>query len=428
MLQMHQESKQFKTTVNSHHILHILLFDLSIYGHHPAYIRHLLNYWNQQALAGHLTVLVSPRFFLEHADVIEFGKQLDSKKIQFLAITEAEEAHLKLRTNGVNRNIRNFQEWQLLCKYTRQLQVDHALVMYYDTYQYYLALNFNPPCLVSGIYFRPTFHYKHFSNNAISFKEGLKIYWEKLVLSRVLKNSKLYTLFSLDPFVTKYVNPDVKHSKLVYLPDPVELHQESNTALQNLREQLGIEPNRKLFLIFGALTERKGINQLLDALALLSPDFCEQLAVVMIGEASASYRQHIEARIQDLVQHHPIQIVRHYQFIPEEDVQKYFQTADVVLAPYQQHVGMSGILIQAAAAQKPVLSSDYGLMGELVKQYQLGLAVNSTQPRAIAEGIQEILYSKDLVSNVLKMQQFADQNSASQFASVIFNRLMQVNG
>jgi glycosyltransferase involved in cell wall biosynthesis len=98
--------------------------------------------------------------------------------------------------------------------------------------------------------------------------------------------------------------------------------------------------------------------------------------------------------------------------------------ADVILAPYQRHVGMSGILLLAAAAQKPVLSSNYGLMGEIVRRYELGLTVDSTEPKEIAKGLTRFLVEdSDKLCDRAKMKSFAEQNSAEEFARVIFEHL-----
>ena len=83
---------------------------------------------------------------------------------------------------------------------------------------------------------------------------------------------------------------------------------------------------------------------------------------------------------------------------------------------------MSGILNLAAAKQKPVISSDYGLMGELVGQYGLGVTVDSTDPQKIAGGIERILALTDADYNSLKVKQFAELNSAERFAQIIFER------
>jgi glycosyltransferase involved in cell wall biosynthesis len=120
----------------------------------------------------------------------------------------------------------------------------------------------------------------------------------------------------------------------------------------------------------------------------------------------------------------PIQIVECYDFVRDEDVSGYFELADIVLAPYQRHVGMSGILLLAAAAGKPVLSSNYGLMGELVRRYHLGLTVNSTILSEITEGLVRcLLEAPEGLGDRTKMRSFVEQNSAKHYASTIFQYL-----
>lgn len=113
------------------------------------------------------------------------------------------------------------------------------------------------------------------------------------------------------------------------------------------------------------------------------------------------------------------------KFVPDADVSAYFQLADIVLASYQHHVSISGILLQAATTGKPVLSSNYGLMGELVNRYQLGLVIDSTQPTAITQGLEAVTpTSLDSLGNRTQMKAFAEQNSATQFAQVIFDSIL----
>lgn len=406
-----------------------MLFDLSIYGHHPGYIRYLLTYWHQQSFSGELVVLVSPRFLVAHSDVVTLATQLDGQRIKFVAITQAEENSLRPRTSGISRNLRNFQEWQIFCRYAKQLNVDHALVMYYDTYQYPLALRLNPPCKVSGIYFRPTFHYQHFINPPQP-QSSRKASWEQWILAQVLSNPQVSSLLTLDPFVTQHTPKTPRYDKLAYLPDPIQVCHYSPARLQAIKDSLQLEPGRKLFLLFGALTDRKGIYQLLEALALLPKAVCQKIAIAFIGEASADNQARIEQQILDLAESPSacgLQIYRKYEFLPEEDVQAYYEIADLVLALYQNHVGMSGILNLAAEKQKPVLSSDYGLMGELVAKYELGLAVESTDPAAIAQGIVTLIEAGPPTDEQhRKMQQFAQQNYAEKFSAIVFEHLYSI--
>jgi glycosyltransferase involved in cell wall biosynthesis len=123
-----------------------------------------------------------------------------------------------------------------------------------------------------------------------------------------------------------------------------------------------------------------------------------------------------------------VQIIHVEDYVPESDIPHYFQLSDVVLAIYQRHVGMSGILVRAAIAQKPVLSSNYGLMGAVTKRHQLGKTIDSTQPSEIAHGIGELLVTPlKTVGDRNLMQKFGEQNSPARFAQTVFRSIWQAS-
>lgn len=403
----------------------IMLFDLSIGGHHPSYIRYLIQYWHQEQRSEQLSIVVIPKFLTEHADVVELAKFYDSKKINFVAITTEEESRINARKTRLQRAFRNFREWQILCKYATQLKVDHCLILYFDTCQQPLALGLSSPCAFSGIYFRPTLHYSQFNNYQSDGQNKQSNWREKLILYRVLQHPKLQTLFCLDPIAVKYLNHQFKTAaKVIHLPDPVEPFPPSSLSSSEIREHLGIQPNRKVFLLFGALTERKGVHQLLEAISTLPTQLCEQICLLFVGNLTSRIETKFKSQIQAVCQAKPVQILGNYQYIPDSEIPNYFQVADVILAPYQRHVGMSGILLLAAAAEKPLLSSDYGLMGELVQRYELGLIVDSTQPSEIAKGLTQLMQSSlQSFCNPEKMKQFVQENSAQKFAEIIFDSI-----
>ncbi|MCG8367666.1 MAG: glycosyltransferase [Pseudanabaenales cyanobacterium] len=400
----------------------IMLFDLSIRGHHPSYIQHLIDYWCRQELPGCLQVVVSPRFLEEHADVVEFGLTEGKNRVRFTAITPLEEAALGSRKSKVKRTLRTFQEWKLFQKYAKALKADHCLLMYFDTCQLPLALGAQSPCSFSGIYFRPTFHYHEFPGYAPSRQDRLQQWQEKLLLFSIRRNLRLKTLFCLDPFAVKHLGKGAGSMKAVHLPDPVQINSPFAAQVDPIRARLEIDPGRRVFLLFGALTGRKGIYPLLDAIETLPPVLCQKLCLLLVGESNIAAA--LDSRIASICHHRPVQIVRRYEFVPEADVPAYFQLSDVILAPYQRHVGMSGILLWAAAAQKPVLSSDYGLMGQIVRHYNLGMTVDSTLPDEISKGLTYFLTeSAEGVCNRTKMKAFAAENSADRFADIIFQNL-----
>ncbi|MBW4621482.1 MAG: glycosyltransferase [Cyanosarcina radialis HA8281-LM2] len=403
----------------------IMLFDLSIEGHHPAYIQHLIQYWCNRQVSGCLHIVVSPKFLERHADVVGLAADYPESKVNFVAISPTAAASLKSNKSGVSRTIRAFQEWDLLCQYATSLKATHCLPMYFDTCMLPLAVGKNPPCPISGIYFKPTFHYDRFDRFTPSWKYRLQQVRERQILSANLQKPQLQTLFCLDPLVVKYIESFQGAFKAIPVPDPVTIAPVSEPQVIELRQRLRIEPGRKILLLFGALTSRKGIGQLLAALALLPPELGEKVCLLLVGQANPSKQVEIASQIAAISPHIKLQILSHYEFVAESEVQAYFHLADIVLAPYQRHMGMSGILMLAAAAGKPVLSSDYGLMGEIVKRHRLGMTVDSTQPAEIARGLtQFLLQSSEELGDGEAMRSFAEQNSAEKFASKIFQHIL----
>lgn len=401
----------------------LMLFDLALGGHHGNYIRHLIDYWCEQNLPGNLDIVVAPEFFEVHYEVAEAIAQYQHPKIKLVAIATTEATALRVRGSAWDRVGRNLQEWRLYCHYAKLLQASHSLLMYLDTSEIPLSLGKGSPCPFSGIYFRPTFHYDSFQDRAASKKEKLQHLRERFTLSRILANPQLKNLFCLDPFAIKHLNQFKTQARVQHLPDPVEIDP-SNLDSSGLKQQLKIESGRKVFLLFGALDERKGVAQLLEAIAELPTQLCQKICLLIVGGTHKTIQDDIQRKLEPIRATKPVQIIEKYEFIPEPEVSNYFQLTDVVLAPYQRHVGMSGILLLAAAAGKPVLSSNYGLMGEMVRRYELGIGVDSTLPQEIADGLTECLRrSPQDWGNQSKMQTFVRQNSVNNYTKVIFNSI-----
>jgi glycosyltransferase involved in cell wall biosynthesis len=399
---------------------HLMLFELSVGGHYPGYIQHFVRYWSEQGLPGRLSVVVSPQFIERHAEVVAVA-QGSRRQVDFIPITAAEASALLPRQSPVHRAVRAFQSWQILCRYAAVLESTHCLIMYLDAFQSPLAWGAKAPCSVSGIYFRPSFHYSSLTGYQPSWKDRIQHWRERFILPRVLRHPQLQTVFCLDPFAIRPLKQFHGHAAAVPLPDPVQIYNHSEDQVVQLQKDLGIQPGRLVFLMFGALDGRKGIYQLLDAILKVSPILCQKLCLLFVGPIEPRDRKLMQPRLAQIAESLPVQIILRNAFIPDREIQVYFQLADVILAVYQRHVGMSAILARAATAQTPVLASDYGLMGEVARRYKLGLTLDSTSPDEIAKGVTRLLEeSPAAVGDRARMRAFAEQNSAERFASILF--------
>ncbi len=394
----------------------ILLFELNIVGHHAGYIRHLLNYWNRINIE--LVIIVSPDFLKVHKEIVALPTK---GTVKWYPITTEDAQWYESSKYSILRH--TWAEWKLFCRYASIIKPDHAIVMYLDRFQLPLALRLPAPCAISGIYFRPKFHYKTFTNHPPDKKAFIHALREKWFWRSALRHPKFSSLFCLDPYAIKTLQLLSQPNKVFHLADPVETYSKDVEKTTLLGHKLGLDPQRKVLLLFGMLDRRKGIYELLEALPLLSSSQQAQLTLLLAGPLAERDKTAIKTLIATLTKNLSVQICLDEQFIKEEHIQPYFDLADVVSVLYQRHVGMSAILVRAAAAKKPVLASNYGLVGELVQQHQLGAVIDSASPIAIKEGIVQFLegnlrntFSKELA------KAFANKNTPKQFAeTLVFN-------
>jgi glycosyltransferase involved in cell wall biosynthesis len=427
------QEKTSKRIVNyqSKHVEKIMLFDLITGGHHASYIQHILTYCYQINFTGNIDIVVSPQFLEIHRDTYNFIRNSSQKNIRIIPITQEELTNLDTQKSSWDKI---WQEWKIFCKYAEKLQVNHALLMLFDYFQLPLSFGAKAPCSISGIYFRPTFHYNEFPNYLPSFQDKMRQLRQKLILIRVLKHQQLKTIFCLDQFAIKNIQKLNQRVKILYLADPVNNYEQSSIQSEiklqaiHKRKELKISENRYIFLLFGNLDGRKGIHQVLEAVSILPDNIVEKISLLLIGKISSEDKHKIENSIQKLSSSSPIQIITCNEYIPENEVPVYFQMANIILTPHQQHIGMSGTILLAAAAQKPVLASNYALVGHLVETNQLGITVNTTSSRAIADGIAKFIETNpSKFYDSKKMQEFAEQHSHITFAKTLVNNLFTSN-
>ncbi|MGP1371584.1 MAG: glycosyltransferase [Almyronema sp.] len=398
----------------------IMLFDLAVEGHHPSYIRHLITYWHDEALTGSLFVVVSPTFFQDHANVVN----LSNSSTKFVAISSDEATKLAQTKSIIQQS---FLEWKLHCKYAKELQVNHSLLMYFDHLQLPIVMGQKSPCSFSGIYFRPTFHYKYFANYTPCLKDLWRAWRQKVLLFFTLKNKQLKALLTLDSYAIKHIKLLASSEKIVkHIADPVLVPSITHQQTQKLRADLGIDEQKKVFLLLGHVCERKGIFQVLEAMRLLPQHVADQCCLLLVGKISQSIRLKLLANIDSLLKTSPVQamVIEGYQ--PEEKISLYFSMTNYVLALYQKHVGMSGVVILGAAYQKPILASNYGLIGKIVCDQKLGYTLDSTSPREISKHIEALANGSVLKDYLPHKSNFSRQNhSPKKFSCTAFESVSQ---
>ncbi len=150
---------------------------------------------------------------------------------------------------------------------------------------------------------------------------------------------------------------------------------------EQARAALGIAPEARVLLFFGYVRAYKGLDLALRALAALADP---RLQLWVVGEFYEP-RARTEALIAELGLRDRVRIVDRY--VPNEEVGRYFQAADLVLQPYRSAT-QSGIAQIALAAGRPVLATRVGGLPEQIEDGVSGLLVPPEDPAALAAAIQ----------------------------------------
>lgn len=390
----------------------ILIFEPDATGHHSGYLNHLIVNFLKNDYSYKLIVLVSPDFFKKHAQIIQ---KTNSPRVQWVKISQTEFVEWQRPKLVFKRAI---FEWELFCRYAKEYNAILGFFMYIDYLQLAVLSKSSPPCPISGILFRPTL--VNYATN--SLKEKLN-YWRKnITLKYFVKNKNVDSLFSLDSFAVDFIREKWHTNKVKHLPDPVQVYPSTQSEFQ-MKKTLGIEENRKVFLIFGFLDSRKGILDIMEAIGNISREKSQKGCLLIVGIWEENEKKLFDSKLPEIQQISNFQIILKNTYIKEIEIQEYFKVADYALALYHKHFGMSGIMVWAAAAQKPLITYNFGLMGRIVSENELGITINDD----LKEKIEMLLENENFIGNKQKMETFAALNQAENYAKVILEYFESVS-
>lgn len=196
-----------------------------------------------------------------------------------------------------------------------------------------------------------------------------------------------YFLKSVDACVTmsKSVLADLKmlspQMPAVYTPHPLYDNYGAHLSKPEARKLLHIDQKDKVILFFGFIRQYKGLDMLLEALAdarLRDLNIKLLLAGEFYGDPAPYFalikKYHLEESIY-----------MHTDFIPNQEVGRYFSAADCVVLPYRSAT-QSGITQVAYHFDLPMIVSNVGGLPELVQDGYVGYVVDPDVD-SIATGI-----------------------------------------
>ena len=366
----------------------ILLFDLLTSGHHISYVSYLSRYLCEK---GHEVMLVT----LKEDNRIELLKQ-DEPKLSVKYISNNTNA--KVKRNIIGRHVQMLKSLKKCFQLadTWDADVVHVLSLDYNELPLYLQeLCWRKHIWrLFGILVAP--YFSHDKDEKVNFLRKLYHRLKVAILKRMLEKGTLSALFvhtveTKELLIRRFGWQSRYLERIVVIPDPVEISY-GHCSREKARERLDLPKDIPILLFFGGLRWIKGPDLLMGAIKGLSQDF--KLLIAGLPEhTTQSDVEACKAQLDD-----PSKIIDCLKYIPEEDVEYYFLSADVVVLPYRKAFkGTSGVLQQACGAGKPVIAADVGQIGRIVKEHSLGITVEPESVEALREGIQRFLKDRDAI-------------------------------
>ncbi len=150
-----------------------------------------------------------------------------------------------------------------------------------------------------------------------------------------------------------------------------------------------IGPGKENLLVFGSIDDRKNLINIIDALRLLPAEIKNKIHLVIAGKLESSVREKYLAYIEKYK--NEISIAYNDGFVNAEEREPLFDKCDLVLMPYINFFSASSVLGHTIIHNKNVVVSNKGLIGRIVKEHKIGIAVDTSSPEEIKNGIYELL-------------------------------------
>lgn len=389
-------------------------------GHPEEWLQHLLHHVSRQQNVERIWLVLPPALRMRlSADLAPALR----RRIRFIELTAQERkycTHRRLAVSGLTR-------WWVMRRYLRRTGAEFGYFLSLDHLSLPLGLGLGVGgAHLGGILFRPSVHYRAMASvpQRATLAEVLRDWRKDLLYRGMLRNPAVSVVLTLDPFFPDYAAERYGGGyKVRTVPDPafpVRMPPANDDSLP-----VRIPEGRVVFLLFGVLTERKGILHLIDALRLLDATVCRKVAVIMAGKVSSDIQRDLSLRMGRLKKDRPdLWLHLENRWLDSMEIAALVCRCDVVLAPYQRFVGSSGVLLWAAQARKPLLTQDYGLVGRLVQDNRLGLAVDATDPARLATGITEmVMQGPQNFHDPVAADSFVSQRTPQAFAEQVFGTL-----
>lgn len=327
---------------------HLLFFEPRTEGHHLMFLQHVV----EGLLESNRQITLAIDLRTDNAKAI-----LSEKNPSLLSETRQINAYSK------SRLFREGSELAALATCFEESEADSTFVNSLDGFASSLlrraAIGLRPPNILrgrlGGIYERPRWYSTKFN----SLNQIIK----SIGFNRLSKGNWFDQICLLNEFFAEDMSRDFPNTSFQFLPTPGP---RITIPKKEARTHLGVPEDALVLLNYGVGHRRKGLHLVTAALESIRSS---KLYLLCAGKQNHDPNT-LQATLRLEEEGHAKVINR---YITEAEESLCFRASDYVLAPYLSHFGNSNILAQAVLAGRPVIASDFDLIGQRVRTKKLGI-------------------------------------------------------
>ncbi len=194
------------------------------------------------------------------------------------------------------------------------------------------------------------------------------------------------------------------------LPHPLYTHFGEKMDRAEAERALGIRSGKKNLLFFGLIRQYKGLDILLEAFRQLGDDY----QLIVAGEPYGSFEPYRKI-IDSLPGKDRITLITEY--IPDNEVSKYFSAADVTVLPYRSAT-QSGISSISYHFEVPMIVTAVGGLTETVGGRGTGLVAAEATPESVLHEIRRYFGEEEVREQCIRnIRREKERLSWSKFCS-----------
>jgi glycosyltransferase involved in cell wall biosynthesis len=367
----------------------VALFTWGVGGHHLTYVRRFAD-------------------ALGSFDVVACGRKellagLGDGGIETYALPPLSRAYPRFRLSLGHARLAD-RELRLLEDAANDLRADHVLHLYANVYLMWRWLS-RPPldARASLILLSPSsLHYPAVYSTPLSLSERVRALAKDRIEARWQRRPDAHALLTPDEEAARRWSsrPGAQGH---WIPEPPV---SDFQPLANARDGC---------IVYGTLAPRKGIHYLARAVELSSTS----LKVTLAGDVESGFEEELQ-RYVGRMRGAGATVELHTHRHAEREGLEALAKARCAVIPYPRFRGPSRVVLEAATAGTPLVVHDYGLVGHQVRRYQLGHAVDCTDPRALRNAVLSLAKDPDASSRYADaLRRFAERHSVEQFRAAV---------